>query len=121
MCRARLCLLFLQRLGGVKPHPERRSLRPALSLSEQLAWFSSSRRLECVRCRTHFDSGDRRHSIARRFEREPPMGSSDLSMLSRGAGSLAVQVPRPRSRLVTRVLLPALILLGTLGVLAYAM
>jgi RND family efflux transporter MFP subunit len=49
------------------------------------------------------------------------MSTSDLSMLSRGAGGSTIHVPRPRSRLVTRVLLPAFILLGTLGVLAYAM
>ncbi|HMN42609.1 MAG TPA: hypothetical protein PKE29_17345, partial [Phycisphaerales bacterium] len=44
---------------------------------------------------------------------------SSLSTLSR-AGPASVPVPRPPSRPITRVLLPACILLGIIATLAYA-
>ena len=49
-----------------------------------------------------------------------PPALTDLSALSRADGSAHAHVPRPSSRPLTRVFLPALIVLSALSLLAYA-
>lgn len=50
----------------------------------------------------------------------PPASFSTLSRAGAGASPGTISVPRPASRLFTRILLPACILLGTLAALGYA-
>ncbi len=50
----------------------------------------------------------------------PPAHPNDLSALSRSGGASVAGVPKPRRRFLTRVGLPALILLAALALLAYA-
>jgi multidrug efflux pump subunit AcrA (membrane-fusion protein) len=47
-------------------------------------------------------------------------GGADLRVLSGSGPTAGAKVPRPRSRWITRVGVPALIVLATLGVLAYS-